>query len=76
MKYFRFFNTFLYFLYYNYISKKYLGEKRLFYLLNISIQFLNKLEFLLFLKEEEDNNFYSLKLTLKDIQKKSNKRLT
>jgi hypothetical protein len=48
----------------------------LFYLPEISIQFLNKLESLLSLKEEENNNFNSLKLTLKDIQKKSNKRLT
>ena len=69
LKYFGFFSTFLYFLYRSYISKKYLGEKRLFYLLNISIQFLNKLESLLSLKEEEDNNFNNLKLSLKDIQK-------
>ena len=76
LKYFGLFSTFVCFIWYSYISKKYLREKRLFYLPDISVQFLNKLESLLSLKEEENNNFNSLKLTLKDIQKKSNKRLT
>ena len=76
LKYFGLFSTFVCFIWRSYISKKHLGEKRLFYLPDISVQFLNKLESLLSLKEEENNNFNSLKLTLKDIQKKSNKRLT
>jgi len=45
----------------------YLGKKYLFYLFDINIQFLSKLETLLFLKKKEDNNLNSLKLILKDI---------
>jgi superfamily II DNA helicase RecQ len=76
LKYFGLFSTFICFIWRSYISQKHLGEKRLFYLPDISVQFLNKLESLLSLKEAENHNFRSLKLTLKDIQKKSNKRLT